>query len=83
MGGVLADSVPMDNQGKAAGGFELAPGADYQQELIGLALPKGSGIGPALEEAMRWLVESGTYGRINAKWGMPEQANIGASELSR
>ncbi|MFF5791952.1 hypothetical protein ACFY5D_07890 [Paeniglutamicibacter sp. NPDC012692] len=73
----------MDYQGKAAGGIELAPGADFQPELIGLALPKGSGIGPALEEAMRGLVESGTYGRTNAKWGIPEQTNIGASELSR
>lgn len=80
--GVLADSVPLDFMGKAAGGFELAPGADFQPEVIGMALPKGSELVPAIKEAMVSLMESGAYSDLNTKWKMPEQTMLTTADVT-
>lgn len=71
--GVMADSVPLAYQGQQTGGkFELAPGEDYEPVALGIALPKGSKLGPAMQEALDVLIKDGSYAKILNKWKMPE-----------
>jgi polar amino acid transport system substrate-binding protein len=41
----------------------------YEPVEQAIALPDGSGLGPALEAAMKEIVSNGTYAKILAKWG--------------
>jgi polar amino acid transport system substrate-binding protein len=41
---------------------------------IGVALPKGSEMAPALQAAIQHLIDDGTYGKIVTKWGLQDGA---------
>lgn len=72
---VMADSVSLSYQGKLAGGkFELAPGDDYAPADIGIALPKGSALKPALEAAVKSVVADGTFAKLLKKWAIPSSS---------
>lgn len=72
---VMADSFAVAYASQLANGaFELAPGADYDPEPIGIALPKGSELKPAIEAALEAVIESGEYDQLLDKWGFPESA---------
>jgi polar amino acid transport system substrate-binding protein len=72
---VMADSFALAYAGQLAdGAFELAPGEDYEPAPMGIALPKGSELKPALEAALSSLIEDGTYAELINKWGFPESA---------
>lgn len=80
--GVMADSVSLAYQGKLAGGkFEVAPGPDYEPQPTGLALPKNSDLRPAIEAAMKSIIESPKYMEINNKWDLPEGTYITVDEV--
>lgn len=44
-------------------------GQTYGTVPDGIALPKGSGLAPALQQALTILIANGTYHRILSKWG--------------
>jgi polar amino acid transport system substrate-binding protein len=72
---VMADSFALAYAGQLANGaFELAPGEDYEPAPMGIALPKGSELKPALEAAFASLIEDGTYAELIKKWDFPESA---------
>ena len=82
--GILADSVPLAYQGQQAGGsFELAPGKDYQAVPIGIAIPKGSALGPALSAAVRVLAADGTLAKLMEQWKVPAGDLVRSTELVR
>lgn len=70
---VMADSISLAYQGKVNKQFELAPGEDYSPAPIGIALPKGSPLTPALKAAMAVLIADGTLAKITQNWGVPSQ----------
>ncbi|MEJ1193113.1 ABC transporter substrate-binding protein [Pseudarthrobacter sp. CCNWLW207] len=47
-------------------------GHHLQPNPTGIALNKGSSIGPAIEAAFQHLMENGTYQRILEKWGLKD-----------
>ncbi|WP_112466779.1 ABC transporter substrate-binding protein [Streptomyces triticisoli] len=69
---VMADSVPLTLQAKASNGqFEVAPGTDYEPTPLGIAMPKGSPLKPALDAAMKALISDGTMESLAKKWDVP------------
>lgn len=46
----------------------------YQPLELGIALKKGSSLGPAMQAAMKEIVSDGTYAKILAKWGVSDIA---------
>ena len=69
---VMADSFALAYAGQLANGaFELAPGEDYEPAPLGVALPKGSDLKPAIEAALAALLQSGEYNEILEKWDLP------------
>lgn len=76
---VMADSVSLAYQASQNKQFELAPGDDYDPTAIGIALPKGSALKPAVEAAMKVLIANGTLDKIAHNWSIPAQdtANLG------
>ena len=52
---------------QSEGRFEVLD-ANYQPAPYGLALPKGSELGPAVEAAVRALVADGTYAAVLERW---------------
>lgn len=81
--GVMADSVSLAYQGKLANNkFELAAGDDYDPAPVGIALPKGSPLKPAVEAAVKGIITSGEYARLNEKWSLPASISITADKVS-
>jgi polar amino acid transport system substrate-binding protein len=65
---------------KTNGQFKLV-GAAYATGPYGLAIPKGSGLAPAVQAAVKELVQNGTYASIFKKWGLPASIVIPASAV--
>jgi polar amino acid transport system substrate-binding protein len=65
---------------KTNGQFKLV-GAAYATGPYGLAIPKNSGLAPAVQAAVKELVQNGTYAAIFKKWGLPASIVIPASAV--
>jgi polar amino acid transport system substrate-binding protein len=65
---------------KTNGEFKLV-GAAYATGPYGLAIPKGSGLAPAVQAAMKMLVQNGQYAAIIKKWGLPATVEIPVSAV--
>jgi polar amino acid transport system substrate-binding protein len=67
---VESGSVPIDMQ-------------DFQYEQVeqAVVLPNGSDLGPALQAAMKEIVENGTYLKILQKWGVQDLAYQSPDEV--
>ncbi len=65
---------------KTNGEFKLV-GAAYATGPYGLAIPKNSGLAPAVQAAMKELVQNGTYAAIIKKWGLPASIEIPVSAV--
>jgi polar amino acid transport system substrate-binding protein len=65
---------------KTNGQFKLV-GAAYATGPYGLAIPKNSGLAPAVQAAVKMLVDNGTYAAIFKKWGLPDSIVIPASAV--
>lgn len=81
--------------GRAAAGFADSPVADYQVKLnkqlaidgptcgiapYGIALPKGSRLAKAFEDAIKYLIQHGYYKQILQAWGVGDGA-VGSSDV--
>ncbi len=76
----MADSPVADYQAKQSHGTFKITGSTYGTAPYGLALPKKSGLAPAVLAAMQLLVHNGTYTQILTKWGVQSGA-IPASQV--
>jgi polar amino acid transport system substrate-binding protein len=70
----MADSPVAAYQVKQSHGTFKITGQTYGTAPYGLALPKASGLAPALLAAMKVLVRNGTYNQILTKWGIQNGA---------
>ncbi|MGN6870789.1 MAG: ABC transporter substrate-binding protein [Solirubrobacteraceae bacterium] len=65
---------------KTNGQFKVV-GAAYATGPYGLAIPKNSGLAPAVQAAMKMLVQNGTYAAIIKKWHLPASIEIPVSAV--
>lgn len=80
---IMADSVPLAYEGQqAADAFELAKGKDYQPVPIGIAVPNGSRLGPALSAAMQVLVDDGVLAKLLRHWHVPASDLVTSTNLA-
>ena len=70
----MADSPVAAYQVKQSGGKFKLVGTPYGTAPYGIAIPKKSGLAPAVLVAMKGLVADGTYGKILTKWGIQSGA---------
>lgn len=83
MDGVMADSLSLAYQGSLSNNaFELAPGEDYEPELLGAAMAKESPLKEAVSAAVKTVVESPAYAEINEEWAIPDTSVINADVVS-
>lgn len=74
---VMADSIALSTLAEQSNGqFELAPGKDYDSALMGIALPKGSPLTPALQAAVDAVYADGQFAQIVSKWNLPETSML-------
>jgi polar amino acid transport system substrate-binding protein len=76
----MADSPVAAYQVKKSNGTFKITGQTYGTAPYGLALPKTSGLAPAMLAALKVLVRDGTYMKILTKWGVQAGA-IPASQV--
>jgi polar amino acid transport system substrate-binding protein len=77
----FADTPVAAYQVKKTGGQFKLTGAAYATGPYGLAIPKNSGLAPAVQAAVKELVQNGTYAAIFKKWGLPASIVIPASAV--
>jgi polar amino acid transport system substrate-binding protein len=70
----MADSPIADYQVKQSNGTFKLVGQSYGPFTYGLAVPKASGLAPAVLAALLVLEKNGTYSSILAKWGIQSGA---------
>ncbi len=66
----MADSPVAAYQVKQSAGAFKPVGAPYGIAPYGLAIPKGNGMTKPVSEALKVLIENGTYKKILEKWGV-------------
>jgi polar amino acid transport system substrate-binding protein len=76
----MADSPVAAYQVKQSHGVFTITGKAYGTAPYGLALPKNSGLAPAVLAALKGLMANGIYAKILAKWGISSGA-IPASQV--
>jgi polar amino acid transport system substrate-binding protein len=78
---VFADTPPAAYAvNKSHGQFKLV-GAAAATAPYGLALPKKSGLAPAVQASVKALIKDGTYKKILSKWGLPLGGALTASQV--
>ena len=70
----FADSPVADYQVKKSGGQFKLVGPSIANAPYGLAVPKKSGLAPAIEAALKAVMSDGTYTKILTKWGIQSGA---------
>ncbi len=76
----MADSPVAAYQVKQSNGQFKLVGPTYGTAPYGLAIPKSSGLAPAVLAALKVVMKNGTYASILSKWGI-ESGAIPASEV--
>jgi polar amino acid transport system substrate-binding protein len=66
----MADTPVVDYQAKQSNGELKSTGAAYNTIPFGVAIPKGSGLAPAVKAALEVLVANGKHDAILEKWGV-------------
>jgi polar amino acid transport system substrate-binding protein len=66
----MADTPVVDYQAKQSNGKLKSTGAAYNTIPFGVAIPKGSGLAPAVQAAVEVLVANGEHDAILEKWGV-------------
>lgn len=59
---------------RESGGRAKVVGSYTDKSYIGIAMPKGSDLAPALQAAVQHLIDDGTYQKIVTKWGLGDGA---------
>jgi polar amino acid transport system substrate-binding protein len=57
------------------GQFKLS-GKPYGEAAYGIAMPKGNGMAPAVQEAVKELMADGVYHKIFAYWGLTQAGGV-------
>jgi len=70
----MADSPVAAYQVKQSGGKFKLVGTPYGTAPYGIAIPKGSKLGPAVLAALQKLIANGEYTKILTKWGVADGA---------
>lgn len=70
----MADSPVADFQVKQSSGKFKIVGQAYGTAPYGIAIPKDTGMTPAVEAAMKEIVSNGEYAKILDKWGLASGA---------
>jgi polar amino acid transport system substrate-binding protein len=70
----MADSPIAAYQVKQTEGQFKLSGEPYGTAPYGIALPKGSELAPAIQAALKKLIENGEYAKILGKWGVESGA---------
>ena len=70
----MADSPLAYYQAKQSHGALKVVGPTYGTAPYGIAVPKGSGLAPAVLSALKYLMGNGTYKAILDKWGVSNGA---------
>jgi polar amino acid transport system substrate-binding protein len=70
----FADSPVADYQVKKSNGQFKLTGPSFANAPYGLAVPKKSGLAPAIEAALKAVMADGTYTKILTKWGIQSGA---------
>jgi polar amino acid transport system substrate-binding protein len=70
----FADSPVADYQVKKSNGAFKLTGPAFANAPYGLAVPKTSGLAPAIEAALKAVMADGTYTKILTKWGIQSGA---------
>jgi polar amino acid transport system substrate-binding protein len=70
----FADSPVADYQVKKSNGAFKLTGPAFANAPYGLAVPKKSGLAPAIEAALKAVMADGTYTKILTKWGIQSGA---------
>ena len=70
----MADSPVADYQVKQSGGKFKLSGQIYGAAPYGIAIPKGTGLAPAVQAGVKALISDGTYMNILNKWGVESGA---------
>jgi len=70
----MADSPVAAYQVKQSGGKFKLVGTPYGTAPYGIAIPKGSKLGPAVLAALQKLIADGEYTKILTKWGVADGA---------
>ena len=71
---MMADSEVVDYAIKQSGGTLQKLGDNYNVAPYGIVVPKGSALGPAIQGAIKDLIQEGTYAQILNKWGLSSGA---------
>jgi polar amino acid transport system substrate-binding protein len=66
----FADSQVADYIVKQANGQFESSGTAFEVAPYGIALPKGNGMAPAVQAALKALIADGTYTKIMTTWGV-------------
>ncbi len=78
---VMVDQPVADYQVKQSNGAFKPTGKTYGQAPYGIALPKGSALAQPLLDALKVLIDNGTYKQILDKWGIASGA-ISAPQIN-
>jgi polar amino acid transport system substrate-binding protein len=79
----FADSPPAEYAVKKSNGQFKLVGPTLAAAPYGLAIPKKSGLAPAVEAALKELMKNGSYTKIVTKWGVKEGAiSAGAVKIN-
>jgi polar amino acid transport system substrate-binding protein len=70
----FADSQVADYIVKQSNGQFESSGTAFEVAPYGIALPKGNGMAPAVQAALKALIADGTYTKILAAWGVQSGA---------
>jgi polar amino acid transport system substrate-binding protein len=70
----MADSPVADYQVKLSGGTFKVTGQVYGTATYGIALPKGNGMAKPILDALKHLMDDGTYRQILDKWSISSGA---------
>ena len=71
---MMADSEVVDYAIKQSNGALQKLGDNYNVAPYGIVVPKGSALGPAIQGAIKDLIQEGTYAQILNKWGLSSGA---------
>jgi polar amino acid transport system substrate-binding protein len=78
---VFADTPPAAYAvNKSHGQFKLV-GAAAATAPYGLAIPKKSGLAPAVQASVKALIKNGSYKKILTKWGLPLGGALSVSQV--
>lgn len=72
----IADSPVAAYQVKQSNGQFKLSGQEYGVVLHGIAILKGNGLAPAIQAAVKSLIQQGAYAKIMAKWGIADDDTV-------